>query len=111
MDGMRKTGHLAASVSRPLDLEALEPRLLLGAGVSPLGGETWQLMGGELNVARHAFASEGAGGYAYAIGRVLSGSPHAASEVERYDPQTATWTMVSSMPTARHSLESGVLGD
>ncbi|MHC4499608.1 MAG: Kelch repeat-containing protein, partial [Planctomycetota bacterium] len=71
----------------------------------------WVLLDGELNIPRHALTGEALDGYIYAIGGVVNpGSPSdAQNAVSKYDPATDSWTLVASMPTARHSLSSAVI--
>ena len=73
----------------------------------------WQLLSGELNVPRHALTGEAANGYLYAIGGVVrpSSPSDAQNAVSKYNPVSDSWSLVASMPTARHSLGSAVIGD
>lgn len=70
---------------------------------------SWQLLDGQLNVARHGLTGEALNGYLYAIAGV--GSPYAQDTVSKYDPATDSWSLEASQPTARHSLSSAVIGD
>ena len=75
----------------------------------------WILLDGELNILRHGLTGEALNGYLYAIcGVVMPGSPSdAQNAVSKYNPATDSWILESSssMPTARHSLSSAVIGD
>jgi N-acetylneuraminic acid mutarotase len=73
----------------------------------------WVLLDGRLNIPRHALTGEAVNGYLYVIGGIAP--PYNVSDaqnaVSKYDPATDTWTLVASMPTARHSLSSAVIGN
>ena len=73
----------------------------------------WVLLGGELNIPRNALTAEAVNDYLYAIGGIAP--PYNVSDaqnaVSKYDPATDTWSLVASMPTARHSLSSAVIGN
>ena len=79
---------------------------------SSFGAYEWVLLDGELNIPRHALTGEALNGYVYAIGGIVSGGTapsDSQNAVSRYDPATDSWTLVDSMPTARHSLSSAVI--
>lgn len=84
--------------------------LFLGTS-SSFGAYEWVLLDGELKIPRHALTGEALNGYVYAIGGlVMPGSPSdAQNAVSKYDPATDNWTLVASIPTARHSLSSAVI--
>jgi len=73
----------------------------------------WVLLDGRLNIPRHALTGEAVNGYLYAIGGIAP--PYNVSDaqnaVSKYDLAADTWTLVASMPTARHSLSSAVIGN
>ncbi len=84
--------------------------LFLGTS-SSFGAYEWVLLDGELNIPRHALTGEALNGYVYAIGGVVmpSSPSDAQNTVSRYDPATESWSLVTSVPTARHSLSSAVI--
>ncbi len=71
----------------------------------------WVLLNGELNIPRTTLTGEALNGYVYAIGGTTPPHwpPYARADVSRYDPDTDSWSLVASMPTARHSLSSAVI--
>jgi len=79
---------------------------------SSFGAYEWVLLDGELKIPRHALTGEAINGYVYAIGGIVSGGTaptDSQNAVSRYNPATDNWTLVDSMPTARHSLSSAVI--
>ncbi len=71
----------------------------------------WELLSGELNIPRSGLTGEALNGYVYAIGGVVkpSSPSDAQNAVSRYNTMSDTWYLDRSMPTARHSLSSGVI--
>jgi len=81
------------------------------ANVSATPG--WVLLDGQLNIPRHALTGEALNGSLYAIGGTAP--PYNVSDaqnaVSKYNLGTDSWSLVASMPTARHGLSSAVIGN
>ncbi len=83
----------------------------LGIATSSGASYSWELRSGELVVPRQGFTAEALNGYIYVIGGANSANPFGTSYVSKYDPVSDSSSLVASMPTARHSSGSAVIGN
>ena len=83
----------------------------LGIATSSEASYSWELQAGELVVPRHGFTAEALNGYVYVIGGGNPTNPYGTNYVSEYDPVNDSCSLVASVPTARHSLGSAVIGN